>query len=106
MDKFPEYGKVDAETAESFKEFHQSERESRKRKWPWTKLEIDYHYFSLKSAWWPYLKVLVLLLVVLPIFKKYIVPLEKQMKLEEMYAKELSKQVQKKKDEINIVVEL
>ena len=35
MDNHPEYISVTAEKAESFKNFHQDEREARTMKWPW-----------------------------------------------------------------------
>ena len=41
-DMFPEYGKVDAAAAESFKGFHQDEREYRTSKRTWYTMSVDY----------------------------------------------------------------
>lgn len=37
-----DYSYVDAEKAESFKDFHQPERPFRTVKWTWMKAEVDY----------------------------------------------------------------
>lgn len=48
-DRFPEYNIVDSEVAESFKNFHQSDRRDRTMKEPWFNLEVDYDFFTFKT---------------------------------------------------------
>jgi hypothetical protein len=60
---------VTAEKAESFKNFHQDEREARTMKWPWFSSEVDYGFFTLRhfrKKIWPKLQLVVLLFYIIP----------------------------------------
>jgi hypothetical protein len=60
---------VTAEKAESFKNFHQDEREARQMKWPWFSFQVDYDFFSLRTFrknYWPKIQFLVLAFYILP----------------------------------------
>lgn len=65
-----DYQTVDAEKAESFKKFHQDEREYRTTKWTWIKAEVDYDYFSMKRFGRPFAWVrnAIILLWIVPYF--------------------------------------
>jgi hypothetical protein len=65
-DNFPDYDHVDAHKAESFKVFHEDEREFRTTKWPWTTLHVDYHFFRMGENWRLF-KTVVYLLFIFPV---------------------------------------
>jgi len=66
----PDYQSVDAGLADSFKNFHQNEREYRTARWVWIRAEIDYNYFSLKRVGRPiaWLRNFILLFWIAPYF--------------------------------------
>ena len=71
LDNHPEYHSISAEKAESFKGFHQDEREARTMKWPWFSFEVDYEFFrfsQFRRRTWPVIKWTVILLYILPTF--------------------------------------
>ena len=81
LDRFPEFHNVTAEKAESFKNFHQDEREARTMKWPWFSFEVDYDYFQfrrLRRTYWPRLQLLVLFLYVAPTLYYFLESFEKK----------------------------
>lgn len=57
------------EKAESFKNFHQDEREARQIKWPWFTFQVDYDFFTFRTFrkhYWPKLQLFILLFYILP----------------------------------------
>lgn len=70
----PEYSKVDASVAESFKNFHQSEREYRSMKQTWATMKVDYEFFTFpksRRAYWPFWRMTILLLFLLPCIERF-----------------------------------
>ena len=68
-DMFPEYTKVDQTTAESFKNFHQDEREYRTMKKTWNTMKVDYNFFTFKNSrakYWSFWRLFILILILLP----------------------------------------
>jgi hypothetical protein len=60
---------VTAEKAESYKNFHQDEREARTMKWPWFTFEVDYQFFTfryIRKQVWPKLQLLILFFYIVP----------------------------------------
>ena len=68
-DLFPEYNRVDAAVAESYKNFHQDEREYRTMKKTWNTMKVDYDFFSFKNAAfssWPYWRLFIIVFLLVP----------------------------------------
>ena len=68
-DMFPEYGRVDGAVAESFKNFHQDEREYRTSKRTWHTMSVDYSFFTFKNTrynYWRFWRWMFLIFVILP----------------------------------------
>ena len=73
-DSHPEFDQVNASIAESFKNFHQNEREYRTRKKTWMTMEVDYDFFTFKKTrktYWTFIRFTVFLFVLLPIFARF-----------------------------------
>lgn len=69
LDRYPEFNVITQEKAESFKNFHQDEREARTLKWPWFSSQVDYDFFTLRNfrkKVWPKLQLIVLLFYIIP----------------------------------------
>lgn len=66
----PDYQSVNPEIAESFKDFHQDEREYRTAKWTWIRAEVDYDFFSAKRLSRPFvwLRNFLVVAVIIPYF--------------------------------------
>lgn len=71
LDHAPEFNNITKEKAESFKDFHQDERNARTMKWPWFSFEVDYEYFTFKTfrtKYWSKIQLLLLFFYILPSF--------------------------------------
>ena len=69
LNTHPEFNNVTGEKAESFKSFHQDEREARSMKWPWFTFQVDYDYFTFRTFrkhYWPKIQLFVFLFYILP----------------------------------------
>jgi hypothetical protein len=69
LDNWPEFNNVTADKAESFKNFHQDEREARQMKWPWFTFQVDYDFFTLRrfrKGYWPKIQLFILFFYIIP----------------------------------------
>ena len=92
-DTYPDHPEVNEATAESFKNFHQDERESRTMKRPWTSLEVDYDFFSPAGKFRNLgaLQFFVALFVLVPTIFEYAMHLEKKKGANELREKREAK---------------